>query len=429
MIKVASNSAVALQDAVFEAEILAGKPTLSKSEDRKYSFLLSKISLLKQGFTSKEIANIDYERLMKEANAVALPSRRMNEAADTEWKDFISHKGQRHFNAPIRHEISELSPEEVRQQLSGSEQILQSTGASGGYFVPYGFQDRTLDSMKAYDEIFDDQNCSPIDTLTGAPLACPALDDVSNASILVGENSNGGNPGATFTASTTQLGAYSYRSGLVFCSFELLDDTSYNVGNLLERCFAIRHARGVGQAMINGSGVSQPKGLITCGLQTGNIVVAVGDALNTGTADTGANSIGTADLNAVYGGLNRAYRRESVWIMNDATLLALRNSIDRVGRPLVRFSSNDLASIYGRPVAVAPSMAEIGPSAISVALYAPRYFLQRRVLSGSYVRRSMESPGAVEKGLVSFQSYYRTDANLSVPNAAYPPISLLQQHS
>jgi HK97 family phage major capsid protein len=428
-IKVNSNGASALQDAVCEAEILASKPTLTKSEDRKYSFLLSKISLLKSGFSAKEIAGVEYERLCKETGVISLNMRTMPERDELEWRQFLSHGGQRHFNRPVRFEISEISEEEQRQQLAGSQSITESTGASGGFFVPYGFQNRTLEALRAYDEIFDDANCSPVGTLTGAPLACPATDDVENSSILVGENSNAGNPGATFTASSTQLGAYSFRSQFVFVSLELLVDTSFNVGSILERSFAIRHARGVGAYMINGTGVNQPKGLVTAAIATGNVVVAAGDSLNTGFADTGANSIGTEDLNAVYGGLNRAYRRESVWIMNDATLLALRSSLDKVGRPLVRFSSNDLASIYGRPVAVAPSMAEIGPSAISVALYAPRFFLQRRVTAGSYIRRTIEAPGCAEKGTVAFSSMFRCDSNLSVPNATYPPISLLQQQS
>jgi HK97 family phage major capsid protein len=407
---------------------LSSKPTITKAEERRNTFLLSKIASLRQGLSPKEIANVEYERLCNETGVISLNTRTMPERDELEWRHFLSHGGQRHFNRPVRFEISEISEEEQRQQLAGSQSITQSTGAAGGFFVPYGFQDRTLAALRAYDEVFDDANCSPCSTLTGAPLAIPAISDVENSSILVGENSNAGTPGATFTATSTQLGAYSFRSQFVFVSLELLTDTSFNVGSILERSFAVRHARGVGQYLINGTGINQPKGLITAGIATGNITVAAGSSANDGTAATGANSIASVDLSLVYGNLNRAYRKESVWIMNDETLLALRSTLDRVGRPLVNFS-NDVATIYGRPVAVAPSMSPIGPSAYSVALYAPRFFLQRRVTAGSYVRRSIEVFGGVEKGMIGFSSMYRTDSNMSCPNQNFPPISLLVQHS
>jgi HK97 family phage major capsid protein len=422
-IEIRSNGALALQEAYVEAEDLSAKGTLSKSEERRYSWLLAKISMLKSGFSPKEIANIDAERIARSANLVCLP-KPIPSDAQREWRAWLDNKNCRHFERPVKFEI-----QEIRAQEAGQQSITNSSGAAGGFFVPVGYADRNLSALKAFDELFE--NCNEIETMTGAPMTVPSLDDTSSASQLIGENVSPG-PGQNFTAQVTQLSAYSFRSGMVFVTLELLADSGVDVSSLLETAFAVRHARGAGQYMVSGAGPSaptpQPTGLITAGLQTGNVVVASGSSANDGGTETGANSIGTEDLNALWGALNRSYRRESVWAVNDETLIALNGLLDKIGRPLVRYN-NDLATIYNRPVIVCPSMEQIGPSNITVALYAPRFYVQRRVPSGSYLRKTIETPGAIEKGAVAFQSYFRCDSNLCVPNPAVPPIALLQQHS
>lgn len=420
MIKMSSNSAAELQRCVSEAEELASKPSLNRAEDRRYNLILSKISLLKSGFEPREISNIERERIMKDANLVNIP-KALPDEVEKEWRSWIENKNQRHFERPVRFEIREL-----RAQAAGQQTIFGSSGAAGGFFVPLEYASRNLMALKSYDELFD--NANEINTDTGALITIPSLDDVSSASQIISENSNPG-PGPNFNAAVTALGAFSFRSLMTFVSLELLADSGVAIGGLLEACFAMRHARGVGAYMVNGTGVGQPTGLITAGIATGNVVVAAGDTLNNGVGgDTGANSIGTQDLNAIWGALNRAYRRESVWAMNDTTLIQLNGLLDKSGRPLVRYN-NDLATIFNRPVIVCPSMNSIGPSQYSVALFAPRFYLQRRVPSGCYLRRSIEVTGGVEKGAVGFESYFRTDSNLCVPNPSFPPISLLIQHS
>ncbi len=74
-------------------------------------------------------------------------------------------------------------------------------------------------------------------------------------------------------------------------------------------------------------------------------------------------------------------------------------------------------------------MDSIGPSANPIVHADPAYYYQRRIAAGSYLRRSLEVPGGIEFGNVAFQSWYRTDANLAVPNASVPPIAVLQNAS
>ena len=431
MISVRSNSASALQDAVLAAETLATKPQLSRGEERQYNFLLAKISLLKQGFTPKEIANVESERLAREIGVTSIRSMSVDSEVEREWRDCLA--GKRFCPTPIRFEVraEDLRFERERRtnQAAGSQSISYTAGSAGGYFVPVGFYDREIASMKQYDEIFDDENCNIIESETGSPTVIPQLDDVSAASVQVGENYNSDSPGTTFKAGGTQLEAYSFRAGFLLVSIELLQDSGIPIGALLERAFAIRHARGVGQAMINGSGNASPTGLVTGAVEAGNVVVAQGAAFNNGEIFTGANSIGSQDIAAVYHALNRAYRRNAVWYMSDDTLTQqIVPLVDKSGRPLTQLQK-DVYTLMGKPVAICPSMSDVAPSAYTIVLADPNYFLQRRIAAGSYLRLYNEAPGTVEAGVRAFASWYRTDSNLAVPNAQYPPCAVLQQHS
>jgi HK97 family phage major capsid protein len=300
-LQISNNSAAAIMEASAEAGILSSKSTLTKAEDRRFSYLLMHIGLLKNGLSSRQIAGIETERIMKEAGLVTLPHA-LPDDVEKEWRMFLDHKARTHFNRPVKHEIQQISGEELRQQEAGAQGVTQSTGAAGGFWVPAGFSNRQIASMRAYDAIFDSENHNHIDTLSGGVISIPGLDDVANSSTLIGENVSPG-PGSNFVASTTQLNAYSFRSGFIFVTLELLADSGVPIGALLETAIAVRHARSIGSYMMIGSGVNQPRGLVTAALAAGApIVVAQGDAFNNGlSSDTGANSIGTEDMALLFG--------------------------------------------------------------------------------------------------------------------------------
>ncbi|MBI3669402.1 MAG: phage major capsid protein [Acidobacteria bacterium] len=168
---------------------------------------------------------------------------------------------------------------------------------------------------------------------------------------------------------------------------------------------------------------------MTAAIAADNVVSAAGAQANTGdSGDNGSNSIGSKDLTAVWHSLNPAYRMRAAWYLNADTLQALDGLLDKNGRPIVKYRDG-LYTIYGRPIAICPSMDSIGPSKNPIVVADPNYFYQRRIAAGSYLRISWEVPGAVEFGMAAFQSWYRTDSRLSVPNASVPPIVLLQNAS
>jgi len=275
--------------------------------------------------------------------------------------------------------------------------------------------------------LFDSQYHTPVTTQTGGVTSVPQYDDSENQSVLTSETADSSEVDVN-SFQNLELGAFTYRSGYVGVTFELLQDSNWDWPGFMEEVLSLRHARGVGNALVRGSGVNQPTGILTAAVASGcPIVVANGDSTNVGNADTGANSIGSADLASAFGQLNWQYRRNAVWLMNDQSLLQILSIYDKEGRPVVRTFIDDSDGteqyrIWGRPVAICPSMPSISNAQNPILIYSPQTFFVRTIPAATYVN-------LVLQGMVGFQSFMRVDCNLMTINAAQPSCCIIQNHS
>ena len=425
MLTISHSAIEELTKAIEELEQLTSKSTFTSRDEKRHSFLLAKVALLKQGISVTELRNFEQDRLLDEAGlrAPAKARTKLPEDVETEWRNFVQHKEVRMTSRP--------SEREVRANEAGQQSITYTQEIPGGAFVPQGFAARSFETMRQYDSVFDPMFSNIVETDTGSTLPMPAFDDLSNASVQVGETVQSSEVDVA-NFSSVQLNAFSFRSKVVGVSMELLQDSAFPWGAVLERIFAMRHARGVGQALMTGSGVNSPTGLLTAVVASGaSPVVANGSSSNTGGSETGSTSVGTADLNALFAKLDTAYRRGAAWYMNDATLTYLQGLEDKYGRPVVAFRDGfgDIPFILGKPVATCPSMPTMASGKNSVLFGAPFYFVQRRVPSSMYVRAYWQNPTLVQYGLVGFESWLRVDSNLSAGNVNYLPFQYLQNHS
>ena len=417
--------------AVDEVSALSMKPSLSTREVQKQNALLGVIAASKHLFTADEIKRASGDRLLKEAG---LPRdferarRRIPESVDREYRDAGLGRSVRLTRVP-----DDL---ESRANLAGTESIAYQGASTTGRIVPWGIWGRFLETAKHADDLFQEWTHFSLETDTGNPTSVPSADDVSKQSSQVNEAAQSSESDVA-NFGQLQLGAWSFRTGRVVVTRELLQDSNYPIADVLERIFAKRHARGVGQALVSGTGVSSPTGLLTAAVASGaNVTVANGSASNDGSANTGANSIGTDDLINTMKGLDPAYWPGSIWAMNPATLLSLWGQKDKSGRPIIDgsiLSPGGMPTvapfILGKPVAICPSMPKIQNAANSVVLYHPDYFFVRSVPSSMYVRVFQEAVNLVENDAVAFESFYRVDSNLSSPNASFAPVSVLANHS
>ncbi|HTX14754.1 MAG TPA: phage major capsid protein [Candidatus Baltobacteraceae bacterium] len=428
-VEISHSALEELTATIGELETLTSKATMSSRDQARHGFLLAKVALLKQGISPTEIRRFEADRLLKEAG---LPregerARRLFPTdADREWRDFASGKEVRLTRPPER---------ERRANEAGTQSITYTQEAAGGAFVPQGIYDRAFETMRQFDDVFSPEFSNLVETDTGNAMPFPVWDDVSNSSVQISETTQSGEVDVA-NFGEIQLNAYSFRSKIVAVSLELLQDSNFPWPGILERVFAMRHARGVGAALVTGSGVGGPTGLLTAVVASGAVpVIAAGSSANTNGAETGATSLGTADLGACFAKLDQMYRRTAAWYMNDATLEYLRNLLDKQGHPIVSFRKgltdvdSDRPTILGRPVAICPSMPTMASGHNSVVLADPFYFVQRRVPSSMYIRRFTENATMIQYGLVGFESFLRVDSNLVAPNPSYLPAQFIQNHS
>jgi HK97 family phage major capsid protein len=426
MIKLSNTAETFRNKLIREMEDLSLKEKLTKQEDRRFETLKTQIAQISKGMDPSDLIGSDVARIEDEIRSFNGSKHQIPGLAEIDWRDWICGTAKRSY---LR-----LGNEVRASQAVGSQSIAYTAGTAGGYFVPVGFDSRLNASMRQVDDIFDPRFHNDIETENGSPLVVPSFDDVSNQGQLVAENSQPPvQPDSTVTAANNVLNAYSFRSGLLYCSIETLQDSGVPIGALIERAFAVRLARVSGKYAILGTGSGQPAGLLT-GVNATDApeIIAGGSNSNDGiSGHTGANSIGSQDLQDLFFGLNAAYRREAAFYLNDSTFQAISNVLDKNGRPLVKYNQ-DLANqptIFGRPVAICPNLPSISPNAPTVLFGAPRYFYLRHVKAGSFAQMFTESVGTAEAGAVAFQGYFRTDSVLSVPNSTYPPFVQLVQHS
>jgi HK97 family phage major capsid protein len=437
MIAATNRTIQELDTTTTELDALTSKPQMNNTEHRRYTWLLSKVSLLKAGLHPNEIRRYEREKLLAEAGLPRLPERargRLEEEIENEWRQFILTG-----DCPLTR-IPKDS--EMRDITSGSEAGTQSISFTqekpGGAFVPQGLSDRFWETAKLADDLLDPAYSSAIYTHTGANTPYPSIDDVSVNGQFLGEGVQGA-PTPINNFGVTQLNAWTCRSLPVPISIELEMDSAFPWGQILEKVFAGRLSRAVGQKYVSGSGVNQPTGLITGIIAAGvSPQVAIGSSTNDGSANTGSNSIGTTDLTKLKHSIDPAYQRQGVWYLNDSTLEFLEQFTDKYGRPIIRWGGSDSGStgdysstpcILGRPVAVCQSFPSIASGNNSVVFGDPSFFITRRVNSSFFIRRYSQLPQVVERGMVAFEAWMRTDSNVIIPDVAYSAFAILQNHS
>jgi HK97 family phage major capsid protein len=231
--------------------------------------------------------------------------------------------------APADDEISRAFNDYLRTgQKSDAIQRAQgeATGSAGGYLVPDGFRNMMIEKRKAFGGVAD--NCETITTDSGNPLPWPLNDDTANTGAIVAEGATVTTGGADLVFSTRALGAYKWGSGgasnlPLKVSWELAQDSAFDLAGFVARKLGERIARGQAPAWVTGTGVGEPQGLLS---DQGGITA--GTAFSSNTAPT------YDDFVTVVHDLDPAYREGAVWVFNDAFLEVIRKMDDGT-RPLM----------------------------------------------------------------------------------------------
>jgi len=422
-----------------EASELSLKPTLTKQEEKRFAYLQMAVGLVKQGVSLRDIQTAEINAVEKRNG---LPVTRLrNGNTEARAKQLFIKKL---FGVKSSHEIR-------ANEAEGSllSQIGTYTGL--GNYVPTEMFSRVYATMAQHDFLYDDESCTVIQNGNAQPITIPTFSDVANVATQVNEAADGtGTQVNLGQPNHVKLGAYSYRTPLHLVTMESFQDVSARQFATFYDMFAQfagdRMARGIGKDLILGNGSATTLGIIPSLLAAGvSGTVATGSAANTGGAESGVNTIGSADIAALYFSVNAAYRAspKAAFAMSDATLAYLSRIVTKQGLPLVSFIAGT-PTIMGKPVRISPSIPALGSDAICVLFGDFSYWITRLVLPTDddpmTEAPSENNPGAriqvyrethVEQGLIGLRLFQRASGVLAFndTNPANSPINFLVNHS
>jgi len=321
-----------------------------------------------------------------------------------------------------------LLTRETRAVGEGAPMLSHIGSYSGlGYFVPTGFRNQIEEATKWYAPLLEDGVFTILSTETGNPIPMPTNNDTGNAATIVGEAASVSE--LDTTAGQITIAAYKFTSGEVIASLELIQDSAFDLDSWFSKIFGERFGRGLEGYLTNGSGSSQPMGLLTAIAASGaTAVVANGTSESTGGSQTGANSVGYSDLVSLEHSVDPSYRRGAKYMFHDQTLASLKKIIDKFGRPLwvPGISAQVGDTINGYPYVINQSIPQIGSvsEATTVVFGDMTKFLVRKVKPMTMIRLDEKY---AESGQVAFLAFSRIDSNLL--DAGTHPLNVLQQHS
>jgi HK97 family phage major capsid protein len=405
-----------------EMNVLSNKVHHNDHEKRRFAFLQTAAAAIRAGASLEEL---DQEFLNEQERRSGLPVTQKNPFLTREQRSEA--QGWQGF----------LSSKEQRDMTEGNPISRIGSYSSLGFFVPTGYLPKLYSALSAHDVLFDDDSVTLIRDTNGRPLPIPTIGDIEVVAGIVGEG--GSQTSVDFSdPGQATVGVYTYNSKRVVISMEAMQDASATLSmiDITRDVFASRLARGVGADLLTGNGSSKPLGLLTALSNLGLApVTASGSAGNDGSANTGANSIGSADLANLLDSLDSAYLSspKTAFLMNNKTLGFLNGLTDKMGHPLgiVQYNADGYPRIFGIPVKVSPSMPSIGASQTPVLLGDLSYWITRIVADDSVgLRVYTESPNLAEKGNVGLSCFFRAGGVLAYTDTGSPaPFVVLQNHS
>lgn len=225
----------------------------------------------------------------------------------------------------------------------------EATPSTGGYLVPDLFRTKLVERLKAFGGIGG--IATRYTTGNGAPVEWPTIDDTGNVGEIVQEG-NTFSAGADLAFGSNSLSSYSYVAGggsstPLRVSYELAQDTDFDLIGLITRLLGIRIGRIQATHFAKGTGVQQPLG-ITTGLTPVQANANTGMTYN--------------DLVHWIHSVDPLYRLNARWVWNDATMEIVEKITDTAGNPIFRGWGANLAiglredTVLGYPVTIDQAM-------------------------------------------------------------------------
>lgn len=276
-----------------------------------------------------------------------------------------------------------------------------TTGSEGGYTVQSDVAARLIDALKAYGGMRS--VAEVITTEMGNPLSFPSSDGTSEIGELIAENATATAADPTF--GTVAVNAYKFSSKIVAVPFELLQDSQIDIEAFVNNRLVTRIGRITNQMFTNGTGVSQPRGVVV-GASSGKV----------GTTGQTATVI-YDDLIDLIHSVDPAYRAAPGvgFMMNDASLKVIRKLKDSQNRPIFlpgyELNNSMPDTLLGYNVTINQDVATMAANARSILFGDFRKYIIRDVMQATLFR--FTDSAYAKLGQVGFLMWARSGGNLT----------------
>ncbi len=301
--------------------------TLSAEDDAIYNKMIDDIDRLgKEVMRLEKLEALDVE--MSRPTSKPLSSAPVTTPADDNPKSKTGRGTKDYGNSFWRMMRSKSVPHEVLNALQ------VGTDTEGGFLAPDEYE-RTLIEALEEQNIFR-QLAHVIHTSSG-DRKIPVVTSKGTASWIDEEDQY---PESDDAFGQVSIGAYKLAT-MIKVSEELLNDSVFDIPSYIAREFARRIGAAEEEAFFTGNGTGRPL----------SILAATGGA-QVGVTAAKADAVTFDEVMDLYHSLRTPYRRNAVFIMNDATVKALRKlkngAGDYIWQPSVTANTPD--TILNRPV-------------------------------------------------------------------------------
>lgn len=280
------------------------------------------------------------------------------------------------------------------------------TDSEGGYLVPDEFE-RTLVEALEEENIF--RSLANVISTSSGDRKIPVVASKGSASWV---DEEGAIPESDDSFGQVSIGAYKLAT-LMKVSEELLNDSVFNLEAYITREFARRIGNKEEEAFFTGDGVGKPTG-----------VLATAGGAQVGVTATGTTAITLDEVLDLFYSLKAPYRNRAAFVLNDATVKAIRKLKDSTGQylwqPSIQAGTPD--TILNKPLYTSVYMPTLTAAAKTIVFGDFSYYWVAD-RQGRVLKRLNELYAT--SGQVGFLATQRVDGKLILPEA----IKVLQQHA
>jgi HK97 family phage major capsid protein len=300
--------------------------------------------------------------------------------------------------------LSDAARQALQQRQSPEIRAAMSTTTTteGGFTVATEYMRSLEEAMKAYGGML--QVATVVPTASGAQMNFPTADATAEEGEIVGQNA-GATLGETVFGNTT-VDVYRYSSKKIALPFELVQDNFLDLEAYIQGLLAMRLGRITNKHFTNGTGSSQPRGVV------------VGSALGKAGVTGQTLTVTYDDLVDLQHSVNRAYRTLPGvgFMMADTSLRVVRKVKDENNRPIFvpGYEAGNPGGapdrLLGQPIIINDDVPAMAASAKSILYGAYSKYIVRQVMDLTLFR--MTDSAFTLNGQVGFVAFQRMGGNL-----------------